>query len=76
MNEPAKKLEQEIDIALVLPGQVSMIWDKCEKILTRSCKRSGGRINPQDIYMRCIENRSSLWKVRSQPIIQQNCQLE
>lgn len=61
MNEPAKKLEQEIDISLVLPNQVDMVWDTCEKILTRSCKRSGGRINPQDIYMRCIENRSSLW---------------
>lgn len=24
-------------------------------------QRSGGRINPKDIYARCIENRSSLW---------------
>ena len=61
MNDLAKKLEQEIDISLVLPNQVDMVWHKCEKILTRSCKRSGGRINPQDIYMRCIENISSLW---------------
>lgn len=38
MNETAQKLEQDIDISLVLPGQVSMIWDKCEKILLRSCK--------------------------------------
>jgi hypothetical protein len=61
MNEPALKLNDSLEISLVLPGQVSIMWKECEKILQKSCKRSNGRISPMDIYYRCIENRSSLW---------------
>ena len=63
MNQVAKKLDNNLEISLVLPAQVSIVWDKCEKLFNRSCKRSGGRINPMDILYRCIENRSSLWLI-------------
>tara|TARA_Y100000004_G_C8850706_1_gene384594 strand:- start:421 stop:888 length:468 start_codon:yes stop_codon:yes gene_type:complete len=61
MNEPAQKLNESLEISLVLPDQVSVVWQECEKILQKSCKRSNGRINPVDIFYRCLENKSSLW---------------
>tara|TARA_Y100000592_G_scaffold3696_1_gene5323 strand:+ start:162 stop:632 length:471 start_codon:yes stop_codon:yes gene_type:complete len=61
MNQPATKLTEDLDISLVLPGQVSLIWKECEKILEKSCKRSGGRVSTMDLYMNCIGNKSSLW---------------
>ena len=61
MNEPALKINEQYEISLILPDQVPLVWDKCKRILTRSCKRSGGRVQPNDLYLRCIENQCSLW---------------
>jgi hypothetical protein len=61
MNQPALKINEQYEISLILPDQVPLVWDKCKKILTRSCKRSGGRVQPNDLYLRCIENQCSLW---------------
>ena len=61
MNEPALKLNNNLEISLILPEQIPVVWNDCSKILLRSCKRSGGRVYPNDIYMSCLENRCSLW---------------
>ena len=63
MNQTATKLTQDLDISLILPDQVSLVWKDCEKIFKKSCKRSGGRVSVIDLYMNCIENKSSLWIV-------------
>jgi hypothetical protein len=55
--------EEEYDISLVLIENLGLVWDECEKILIRSCKRSNGRVNTKDIYYNFLKNNNSIWIV-------------
>ena len=63
MNQIAKKHKAAgvYNISLVTPDQLMIIWEDVEKYLKKSCKRSKGRTNTEDILYQCLNNQSSLW---------------
>ena len=65
MSDPAIKQDAsgDVDISLVMPDRLAMIWDDAERYLRKSCKRSGGRTTTQDIFYQCLNNESSIWIV-------------
>ena len=65
MNEPAIKQEASgvYELSLVPSENLSLVWDKIEKYLKRSAKRSGGRENIEDIFYRILSKKTNLWIV-------------
>ena len=63
MNQVAEKTQTETgyDISLVTSDKLTLVWEDCEKILQKSCKRSYGRVTTQDVFYNCLNNRTSLW---------------
>jgi hypothetical protein len=63
MNQVAEKTQTETgyDISLVTSDKLTLVWEDCEKILQKSCKRSNGRVTVQDVFYNCLNNRTSLW---------------
>jgi hypothetical protein len=61
MTEAAVQISEEYKISLIPSQELIKIWDQCEPILFKSCKRSDGRDRPVDIFYRCTRNQSSLW---------------
>ena len=67
MNQVAEiiKTETEVDkgfeISLMPSDRLTLVWQQCEKLLEKSCKRSNGRSTPQDVFYDCLNNRASLW---------------
>ena len=63
MNEPAKKLENNIEISAVLPSDIYLVWKYVDKFLERACKRSNGRHTIDTIYKQLIDSHANLWVV-------------
>ena len=65
MNQVAEKIEVEVEesyeISLMPSDRLTLVWQQCEKLLEKSCKRSNGRSTPQDVFYDCLNNRASLW---------------
>ena len=43
----------EYDFSIVNNDQLILIWEGAKKYLEKSCKRSNGRIRPEDIFYDC-----------------------
>ena len=58
MNQVAEKIQTETgyDISLVTSDKLTLVWEDCEKILQKSCKRSNGRVTTQDVFYNCLNN--------------------
>ena len=41
--------------------RITLVWEDCEKLLEKSCKRSNGRTTTKDVFYDCINNKASLW---------------
>ena len=65
MNEPAinQKASGVYETSLVPSENLSLVWNKIEKYLKRSAKRSGGRENIEDIFYRILSKKTNLWIV-------------
>lgn len=67
MNQVAEIIEAEVEvekgfeISLMPSDRLTLVWQQCEKLLEKSCKRSNGRSTPQDVFYDCLNNRASLW---------------
>ena len=65
MNQVAEKIEVKVEesyeISLMPSDRLTLVWQQCEKLLEKSCKRSNGRSTPQDVFYDCLNNRASLW---------------
>lgn len=55
MTEAAVQISEEYKISLIPSQELIKIWDQCEPILFKSCKRSDGRDRPVDIFIVVLE---------------------
>jgi hypothetical protein len=55
------EIEESYEISLIPSDRLTLVWEQCEKLLQKSCKRSNGRSTPQDVFYDCLNNRASLW---------------
>ena len=53
----------EYDFSIVNNDQLILIWEGAKKYLEKSCKRSNGRIRPEDIFYDCLNGSHRLWIV-------------
>ncbi len=53
--------QKPFQVSLIMPEHLSQVWGDCEKLLYKSCHRSGGRIKPINILYRLNNNECSLW---------------
>ena len=51
----------EYDFSIVNNDQLILIWEGAKKYLEKSCKRSNGRIRPEDIFYDCLNGSHRLW---------------
>ena len=51
----------EYDFFIVNNDQLILIWEGAKKYLEKSCKRSNGRIRPEDIFYDCLNGSHRLW---------------
>ena len=63
MNQVAEKIQTETgyEISLITSDKLTLVWEDCEKLLQKSCKRSNGRVTIQDVFYNCLNNKTSLW---------------
>ena len=60
---PVEEIQEPYDLSIVTNDQLTLIWEGVKKYLDRSCKRSNGRLTPDDIFYDCLNNIKSLWIV-------------
>ena len=58
---PVEEIQEPYDLSIVTNDQLTLIWEGVKKYLDRSCKRSNGRLTPDDIFYDCLNNIKSLW---------------
>jgi len=63
MNQVAQEIQTETgyEISLVTSDKLTLVWEDCEKLLQKSCKRSYGRATTQDVFYNCLNNKTNLW---------------
>ena len=57
MNDVALKNEAtgEYNFSIVNNDELVLVWEGAKKYLEKSCKRSNGRIRPEDIFYDCYD---------------------
>ena len=65
MNDVALKNEAsgEYNFSIVNNDELVLVWEGAKKYLEKSCKRSNGRIRPEDIFYDCLNGSHRLWIV-------------
>ena len=63
MNQVAEKIQTEegFEISLMPSENITLVWEQCEKLLQKSCKRSNGRSTPKDVFYDCLNKKATLW---------------